>query len=263
MLRAIATATRAADTTKDETISVYRSATGIRPSAEAPTSSERSGSSPVSVSELLGSASSGLPDTTRFRTYTYKPGLQPEYISRPSVGYAQDNFGRGLFGGTAIVLGDLLGNNRLALAGQINGRLSEAYAFGAYTNLASRLQYTIGAAQTPIFILDDYGEEPVGNGSARFIQSYDIKRYIVRQGFAIGMRPRNRFSRWEFGLNATNLSSSIQRIERLVDYVNGFASDFVTTSVTKGDSRSYLGPYAAYVSDNALFGYTSPISGRV
>jgi hypothetical protein len=29
------------------------------------------------------------------------------------VGYAQDNFGRGVYGGTAIVLSDLLGNKRL------------------------------------------------------------------------------------------------------------------------------------------------------
>ncbi|MCC6318632.1 MAG: PD40 domain-containing protein [Gemmatimonadaceae bacterium] len=262
MLRAIASAARAADTTKDDVVSVYRSATGIRPSADVPTSSERSGNAPISVSALLDSATFALPDTTRFRQYAYKPGLQPEYIARPSVGYAQDNFGRGLFGGTAIVLGDMLGNNRLALAGQINGRLSEAYAYGAYTNLANRLQYTVGAAQTPIFFLNGYSEEPVGNGTPRIVQSYDIARYIVRQGFAIGMRPRNRFSRWEFGVNATNLSSSVQRIQRLVDYGLGFASDFVTTEVINGQSRSYVGPYLAYVSDNALFGYTAPISGR-
>ncbi|MGQ0646046.1 MAG: DPP IV N-terminal domain-containing protein [Gemmatimonadaceae bacterium] len=265
MLRAIATATatRAADTTrKDDVVSIYRAAAGMRPSADPPTSSERSGNTPVSVSELLDSATFALPDTLKFKQYDYKPGLQPEYIARPSVGYAQDNFGRGLFGGTAIVLGDLLGNNRLALAGQINGRLSEAYFYGAYTNLASRLQYTAGVAQTPIFFLNDYSEEPVGNGTARYIQSYDIARYIVRQGFAIGMRPQNRFTRFEFGLNATNLSSSVARIQRLIDLVNGFASDFVTTEVIDGDSRSYLGPYVAYVSDNALFGYTAPISGR-
>jgi Tol biopolymer transport system component len=263
MLRAIATATRAADTTKkDDVVSIYRSATGLRPSADPPGSQERSGNAPVTVSALLDSATFALPDTLKFRQYAYRPGLQAEYIARPSVGYAQDNYGRGLFGGTAIVLGDLLGNNRLALAGQINGRLSEAFFYGAYTNLASRLQYTAGAAQTPIFFLSDYNEEPVGNGTARYIQTYDIARYIIRQGFAIGMRPRNRFTRFEFGLNATNLSSSVARIQRLVDFVNGYASDFVTTEVQKGDSYTYFGPYLAYVSDNALFGYTAPISGR-
>ncbi|MBL8983404.1 MAG: hypothetical protein JNL26_14525, partial [Gemmatimonadetes bacterium] len=192
----------------------------------------------------------------------YRPGLHPEYISRPSVGYAQDNYGRGLFGGTAIVLGDMLGNNQLAVAGQINGRLSEAYFYGAYTNRARRLQYTAGLAQTPIFFLNDYREEPVGNGLPRTVQSYDIARFIIRQGFAIAMRPKNRFTRWEFGLNATNLASSVATIQRLVDYGTGFASDFVTTAVQPGRNRSYFGPFAAYVSDNTLFGYTSPISGR-
>lgn len=262
MLKAIASATRAADTTKEQTISVYRAATGIRPSAESPGTTERSGNAPVSVSQLLDSAAFALPDTSKFRLYDYRPGLQAEYISRPSVGYAQDNFGRGLFGGTAIVLGDLLGNNRLTLAGQINGRLSEAYAYGAYANLGNRFQYMLGAAQVPNFFLAGYNETPIGNGTARSVQSYDIARYIVRQGFAVGMRPKNRFTRWELGLNATNLSASTARVERLVDYVSGFATDFQTTEVTKGASYTYLGPYAAYVSDNTLFGYTAPISGR-
>ena len=264
MRRAIENAARAADTTtrRDETVSIYRSATGLRPSGDVPGSNERSGNAPISVSELLDSATFALPDTGSFRSYKYRPGLQPEYISRPSVGYAQDNYGRGLFGGTAIVLGDMLGNNQLAVAGQINGRLSEAYFYGAYTNRARRLQYTAGLAQTPIFFLNDYREEPVGNGLPRTVQSYDIARFIIRQGFAIAMRPKNRFTRWEFGLNATNLASSVATIERLVDYGTGFASDFVTTAVQPGRNRSYFGPFAAYVSDNTLFGYTSPISGR-
>ncbi len=263
MRRALETAARAADTTRtSDVLSVYRAATGLRASSDAPSSTERSGNAPITVSELLDSATFALPDTTRFREYDYKPGLQPEYIARPNVGYAQDNFGRGLFGGTAIVLGDMLGNNKLALAGQINGRLSEAFFYGAYTNLGRRLQYTTGLSQTPIFFLSGSNEEPAGTGLAQTVQSFDISRYVVRQGFAIAMRPKNRFTRWEFGLNATNLSSSLARIERLVDYQTGFASDFVTTEVTNGRSESYLGPYAAYVSDNALFGYTSPISGR-
>jgi Tol biopolymer transport system component len=262
MLRAIETAKRAADTTRDDAISLYRSSTGIRPSGDIPGVSERSGNAPVSVSQLLDSATFALPDTTRFRLYDYKPGLQAEYIARPSVGYAQDNFGRGLFGGTAIVLGDLLGNNKLALAGQINGRLSEAYFYGAYSNLGGRFQHTTGFAQTPIFFLNDATEEPIGTGAARTVQTFDIARYIVRQGFAIGMRPRNRFSRWELGINATNLSQSIARIQRVVDYNTGFVSDFITTEVQNIASQSYVAPFAAYVSDNALFGYTAPISGR-
>jgi Tol biopolymer transport system component len=262
MLRAIQSATRAADSSRGDAISLYRSSTGLRPSADAPAAQERSGNDPVSVAELLDSATFALPDTLQFRAYDYKPGLQPEYIARPSVGYAQDNYGRGLFGGTAIILGDLLGNNRLALAGQVNGRFSEAFFYGAYTNLASRLQYTVGAAQSPYFFLSNYAEDPVGDGTARIIQSYEIARYIVRQGFAIAMRPQNRFTRWEYGLNANSVSRSIVVLRRLIDFNSGFASDFVTENVQNLGGFSYVAPYAAYVSDNTLFGYTAPISGR-
>lgn len=264
MLRAIESAARRADSTRAEErqVSLYRAATGIRNSADAPGASERSGNAPVSVAQMLDSASLALPDTTRFRTYDYKPGLQPEYISRPSIGYAQDNFGRGIFGGTAIVLGDMLGNNRLALAGQVNGRLSEAFFYGAYSNLASRLQYTTGVSQTPFFFLNGFDEVPLGDGSSRTIQSLEIARFIFRQGFAIGMRPRNRFTRFEFGLNANNVARSIAYVRRGVDYGQGFATDFLTDSVRNLGSLSYVGPYAAYVSDNTLFGYTGPITGR-
>jgi Tol biopolymer transport system component len=264
MLRAIDIANRARDTTTRarelEQVSVYRSATGIRPSADAPTSTERSGSAPISVAALLDSASLALPDSTTFRKYDYRPGLQPEYIARPNVGYAQDNFGQGLSGGTAIVLGDLLGNNRLALAGQVNGRLSEAAFFGAYTNLGSRLQYTAGLSQSPIFILVGGGTRP--DGGLREIESYDLARYIVRQGFAVGLRPLNRFTRWEFGFSASDVATSVATIERLLDYGSGFATDFQITNVVETGRLSYAGPTVAFVSDNSLYGYTAPISGR-
>ena len=238
--------------------SVYRAADGLRYTAVLP-SGESQG---VSMGALLDSATLALPDPASFRRAKYKGALRPEYVMRPSVGYAQDNFGRGIFGGTAIVLGDMLGNNRLTLAGQVNGRLSEAYFYGAYMNMGSRLQYMTGASQTPYFFLNGYNELPLGDGSARTIQSLEIARFMFRQGFAIALRPSNRFTRWEYGLNANNVSRSIAYVRRGVDYTQGFATDFITDSVKNLGSLSYVAPYAAYVSDNTLFGYTGAISGR-
>jgi hypothetical protein len=76
------------------------------------------------------------------------------------------------------------------------------------------------------------------------------------------MRPRNRFTRFEYGLNANNVSRSIVVVRRLIDYSTGYASDFITDDVQNLGSFSYVAPYAAFVSDNTLFGYTAPISGR-
>ena len=73
----------------------------------------------MSVAQLLDSVNLELPDTTTFREYDYKVGYRPESIYSPSIGYAQDNYGQGLYGGAGVVLTDLLGDNQVVLAGQV------------------------------------------------------------------------------------------------------------------------------------------------
>ena len=264
MLRAIETASRAADSTRDVSgrqSSVYRSSTGIRASEDAPSASERSGVAPVSVAQLLDSVALALPDTTKFKEYDYKVGFQPEAVAQPSIGYAQDNYGRGLYGGAGVLLSDLLGNNRLVLAGQVNGRFSEAFIFAGYTNLASRLQYTTGVMQQPYFFISGY-TPPQPDNTGVGIETYDISRFIVRQAFAVAMRPSNRFARFEVGANASTVSRSTSTIARQIDYVAGYASPFQVLSVQHYPGLNFIAPYFAYVSDNTLFGYTGPIAGH-
>ena len=69
-----------------------------------------------------------LPDAGRFKIYDYKVRFSPDYVARPSIGYEQYNFGRGFFGGTQIVLSDMLGDHRLAFSAEVNGNISEARA---------------------------------------------------------------------------------------------------------------------------------------
>jgi Tol biopolymer transport system component len=242
--------------------SIYRATTGIRPSADIPGMNERSGASPVSVAQLLDSVNLALPDTTTFREYDYKIGYRPESIYRPSIGYAQDNYGRGLYGGAGVILADLLGNNQMIVAGQVNGRLSEAFLLGAYTSLGNRLQYTLGVSQSPYFFVQDYGWTPFGDGSANFLEQYVVARYIVREAFAIGMRPSNRFNRMELGVSANNVSRSIAIYSRAVDGYTGYGTQWLVDSIINFAGLNYVSPYVAYVSDNSLFGYTGPIAGR-
>jgi outer membrane protein assembly factor BamA len=216
----------------------------------------------VSVAQLLDSVNLALPDTTTFREYDYKVGYRPESIYRPSIGYAQDNYGRGLYGGAGVILADLLGNNQMILAGQVNGRLSEAFLLGAYTSLGNRLQYTLGVSQSPYFFVQDYGWTPFGDGSANFLEEYVVARYIVREAFAIGMRPSNRFNRMELGVSANNVSRSIAIYSRAVDGSTGYGTQWLVDSIIDFPGLNYIAPYVAYVSDNSLFGYTGPIAGR-
>ncbi len=266
LLRALDLANRGTDSTQAngsvDQSSLYRSSSGIRASGDLPASTERTGNEPISVAQLLDSATLALPDTTTFRNEPYRVGFQPEAVERPSIGYAQDNYGRGLYGGAGVLLSDMLGNNQIILAGQVNGRLSEAYLFAGYTNLASRLQYSVGVAQTPVFFLLSATEQALNDGSARTVQQFDLARYIIRQAFAVAMRPSNRFNRVEAGVTANNVGRSVITLTSVVDYASGYGSQLQVQGVTDLGSLSYVAPYLAYVSDNSLMGYTGPISGR-
>ncbi|HEU4631691.1 MAG TPA: BamA/TamA family outer membrane protein [Gemmatimonadaceae bacterium] len=247
--------------TLPEQLSIYRSASGLRHSETLPPA-ERGRTDAVTVAALLDSASLALPDTSTFRVYDYSGGLRPEAVSQPTIGYAQDNFNRGIVGGTTVIFSDLLGNHRLALAGAVNGRLSEAQVFAAYANYAHRLQYVLGVSQMPYYFQSGFVQV------APITQTEDLEtraffRYIVREAFAVGMRPKDRFTRFEFGARGLSYARDEIRFARYIDHATGFAlTDYFYQPIRRLPSVNVVAPFGAYVSDNALMGYTSPILGR-
>ena len=238
--------------------SIYRTAGVLRPSSDLPGEKEAAAGDVITVAALLDSSSIALPDTLRFKHYGYKVRFQPDYVVRPSIGYAQDNLGNGVFGGTTIVLSDMLGNNRLAFAGEVNGRISEARVFAGYTSLAGRFQYSTGVSQEPLYLLagETYREYTP--------YDYDVNRlylrYIVRQAFGTGIYPLNRFTRFEAGARLNNIDRSGLSV---VARVRGNrSSGFQIDEVNNLSSLNFIEPFVAYVSDNTLQGYTGPIFGR-
>jgi len=234
---------------------VYRGDSGLRP-AGLPTTVEQAG---VSVAALLDSATLALPDAGTFKRDRYKGSLRPEYVAQPQVGYAQDNFGRGVYGGTAIVLADLLGNKRLTLAGGINGRISEAQLFAEYASLAGRYQYQIGFQHQPFFFLA--ASQQTGSGGF-FLQQQAIARFIVRSPYVSVNYPLNRFSRFEFGAGFTNIDRSLMYVSQGIDLNQGFSTGFFLDSIVNQSSLNYFAPSIAYVKDNALMGATGGIYGQ-
>ena len=242
--------------------SFYRPTVGVsaRASDDLPASVASRLSERVSVRALMDSFDFNLPDSTKLRDYRYRARLTPEYVAQPSIGYQQGGFGQGTFGGTTIVLSDLLGDRRLALSGAINGQLSDAQVFVGYTSLGRRLQYTTGVTQQPIYLLSNYIQEPLGN--ERFSESQEITRLVVRQVFAAGLYPLNRFTRFELGARFQNIDQQVFPFTRLVDYQQGLATGFERGATRNVASANTISPYLAFVTDNTLFGYTGPISGR-
>jgi Tol biopolymer transport system component len=235
--------------------SMYRSTEGLRYTGVL-TPTEGVG---LSVAALLDSANLALPDPSSFKRERYRGSLRPEYVSRPQVGYAQDNFGRGVYGQTMIVLADMVGNRRLALGGGINGRVSEAQVYVEYTNLGGRFQYQTGVMQQPYFFLAGSFQQ---GSSGQYLQTQVLARYIQRTGFFGGIYPLNRFARYEYGASFNNIDRALMYISQGIDLNIGVQSGFYLDSIVNASSLNYASPYVAYVSDNALFGATGGIFGH-
>jgi Tol biopolymer transport system component len=243
--------------------SFYRAPiTGARASRDLPAISFTRASEAISVTALNDSFDFNLPDTTRFRDSRYKVRFSPEYVAQPSIGYQQGGFGQGTYGGTMIILSDLLGDHRLALAGAINGQLSDAQVFLGYTNLSRRLQYTTGVTQQPFYLLSGTSQTPVDNSATIFEQRQNIYRLVQRSVFATALYPLNRFQRFELGGRFLNVDQQVFPYTRLVDYRLGLASEYQRGSTQNIASANTVSPYVAYVTDNTLFGFTGPISGK-
>ncbi|MBU6367498.1 MAG: hypothetical protein KJT01_14895, partial [Gemmatimonadetes bacterium] len=242
--------------------SFYRPITGAPPraSSDLPALAPGRYSDRVSVQAMMDSVDFNLPDTSQFKLSRYRGRLTPEYVAQPSIGYQQGGFGQGTYGGTTVVLGDLLGNRRLALSGALNGQLSDAQVFVGYTSLGRRFQYSTGVIQQPMYLLSGFNQEPQGNNT--FLQSQEITRLVVRQVFATGLYPLNRFTRFEVGARFQNVDQQVFPFVRLVDYTFGVASGFQRGQTRNVASANTWAPYLAWVTDNTLFGFTGPISGK-
>jgi hypothetical protein len=217
---------------------------------------------PVTIAALLDSTDFALPDTTKFKDEPYRVRFQPDYIARPSIGYVPDNFGRNVFGGTTVILSDMLGNNRLALSGEVNGRLSEASMFVGYTNLARRWQYSTGISQAPYYFLSGdtlYRPDPT---SMQGLEKQEITTFVARQIFGVTAYPLNRFTRIELGGGFNNIDRKRWFISRNVLDNGRAAEPFHFDSTGHDPTLNYFDGQIAYVSDNTLFGYTGPIYGR-
>jgi Tol biopolymer transport system component len=242
--------------------SIYRTPSGFRSSSEVVRSGDTTRPvEPVSIVALLDSANYSLPDTSEFTLKQYRTKFSPDYVARPSIGYARDNFGRGFFGGSAISLSDILGNQQLIFAGYVNGRISEAQVLAAYANLSRRINWAVGLSQDPYYFLEPSEILP-GRTPTENIFVTNIRRLVVRSVFGSAYYPLSRFQRIETGMRFANVDDAILKINEPYNPATGFATDdpFLETDNLPG--VTYAQPSAALVFDNSLFGYVGPFYGQ-
>lgn len=237
--------------------SYYRSPTGFRPSADAPLRTD-STPQPRTVREILDSAMASLPDSSEFTYRDYSGALSPDYIVQPSVGYVRDNFGSGIFGGSAISLSDMLGNKRLLLAGQINGRIDESQVLGVFADLSRRVNWAAGFSQDPVFFFSgsELSTDSLGYPELRT----RLERFIIRQVFFEAFRPFDRFRRVELSMRVANVTRAA--LDFVQFYDPAAQAYFLDRRVQELDAANYLQPSLAFVFDNSVPLWVGPFFGR-
>ncbi|MGN6391076.1 MAG: BamA/TamA family outer membrane protein [Gemmatimonadales bacterium] len=246
--------------------SIYRTQQGFRSSGDLARSGDTTQtqtqlSAPVSISALMDSANYSLPDTSEFTLKDYRVHFTPDYIARPSIGYARDNFGRGFFGGSAISLSDILGDHQLVFAGSVNGRISEAQVLAAYADLSKRINWAVGLSQDPYYFPEPF-EVVAGPGPGEQTLISNIRRLVVRSVFGQAYYPISRFQRIEASMRFANVDDALLRINEPYDPSTGFATadPFLETDNLPG--VNYVQPSTALVFDNSLTGYVGPFYGQ-
>lgn len=246
--------------------STYRSATGSRQSDSTPPP-DSAHSAPLSIRTYLDSAEIGLPDTAEFTFRGYHTRFTPDFVARPSIGYSRDNFGRGLFGGSAVSLSDILGNKTLVFSAAVNGRIAEAQALAVFVNQSKRLTWAAGAQQSPIYFWAPSSLTTIENPDTPTIpndsllqQTFRIRRFVVRDLFAQAAYPFNRFRRVELGAHVYNVSDDILEVSNFYRtgsraYVNSLSNTLPGANVT------YFEPSIALVHDRARFAFVGPFTG--
>jgi len=244
--------------------SIYRSAAGFRPSALPPQAEAAATPPPVTVRGLLDSATLALPDTNEFTFKPYKVRFTADYVVRPTIGYERDNFGRGVFGGTAIALSDILGNHSVVIAGSVNGRIGEAQFLGVYVNQTHRLNWAGGFSQDPLYFYGGSDWTRTADtrqpGDSLDVFTTRIRRFVVRDLFTESSYPFSRFNRVELGLHAVNIAEATLALQTSYNATTG---GLVGQQLVQGGgpSATYVQPSIAHVHDNTLFGYVGPFAG--
>ncbi len=203
---------------------------------DAPASRVREWFSPERA-EPSGPIPTEVPDSTAFVVSRYRVKFSPDYLA----GGALYSPNLGLAGRSYVSLSDVLGNHTITIGAALYGTLTDSDLLLAYTNLTRRLNW--GAA------LYQYRNDYL------LFAAPEVEQYLkeVYRGGEVGLTwPFSRFSRVEGNV-------ALLSIQRSTYLRTIWSPDVYELDI---DAFYYVEPSVAWVTDNAIWGDTGPLSGR-
>jgi Tol biopolymer transport system component len=223
-----------------------------------PTAAVRDGT----VLRLLQDPLLGLPAQTEFPVQPYRPGLSLTAVGQPSLLVGSSSFGTYIGGGATLYFSDILGNRNLITGLNVQGSINDINALVAYQNLSHRLNWAVGAQQTP-YLTGGYAEgQAVVDGEPVLVQQQLIERQISRDVFGQIAYPFNQAQRLEFSAGYSNISFQNELRTSAFSLLTGEQLVDDEVDLPSGSALNLGIGSAALVYDNSFFGATSPILGQ-
>ncbi|MBD3393481.1 MAG: BamA/TamA family outer membrane protein [Chitinivibrionales bacterium] len=166
----------------------------------------------------------------------YRARFSPDMIS---VGMAVSTL-YGYSGQGMVLLSDLLGNHRITLAGDVQGRLDEYFVYSSYLNSKYRVDFGVGG------FYSRYYTYAGGYFTDSLYHDTNIgAMFLVRYPFSMT-------SRVDLNMYYRHLDREPYRFKGL---------DIVRDDSRKSQSLNITLPSVSYVFDNILWGLTGPVNG--
>ena len=218
------------------------------------------------VARILSDPTTGLAATPA-QADEYKAKLSLDAVSQPYVTAGVDRFGGMVGGGIAFQFSDMLGNHNLFA--QVNADtyggagdiLKNTGGLIAYTNLSKRWNWGFAVEQTP-YLAGGYAVSPaIVNGEPVLLDQTIIQRQVNRGVSGMVAYPFSQTARIEFGGGFSRMSFDEQIRTTTISRRNGTILNDNTTTTPLADPLAMSSVSTALVTDNSLFGATSPVAG--
>jgi len=215
------------------------------------------------IATYLADAETGLvpPGTYSDEDATeYDSGLSLDWVGQPTIGVGTDNFGTYVGGGVSAYFSDMLGNRVMGVAVQAQGTFKDIGGQVFYGDLSKRWNWGVSAGRVPYLMgFYSYGSDDTG----------DYMGFYKQRVFTTGATgqlqyPFSSKRRVEFSGGYTRYSYDLE-VDKYYTYglYGPLTGEFSRENLKDQtpDPLNMVNASVALVSDNAFYGFVSPIRG--
>lgn len=215
------------------------------------------------VEKYLADSRTGLPRSPQYVTTKYHSRFQLDYIGQSTIGVSADRFGTALGGGASAFFSDMLGDKVIGASVLANGGVKDIGGQFFYQDRGGQTNLGAAVAHIPFLTLRT-GIRPVvvdiGGQKFNGLETQQIlDRVFLDRAVGLVEFPLSTTQRFELNGGFTHIGYN-REIETFTT-IGGQVVAHDKSSAPAPPGLSLVQASGAFVSDNSIFGFTSPIAG--